>query len=144
MLVVFAAGHGRTPFAQGVTAPTRSVWDGVYTQAQADRGEEAYKQRCSDCHGEDLGGDNDMATPLAGGEFMSNWDGLTVGDLFERIRVTMPLNYPGPGTLSKETISDILAFVLSYNQFPAGQTELSRDKLVLKMITIQSKEPNRK
>ena len=44
-----------------------------------------------------------MATPLAGAEFMTNWNGLTLGDLFERIRTTMPLNYPGPGTLTKES-----------------------------------------
>ena len=144
IVVLFAAVHERTAFAQKVRAPTRSVWDGVYTQAQADRGEDAYRQKCVDCHGEDLGGDQDMATPLTGGAFMSNWNGLTVGDLFERIRMTMPLNYPGPGTLSKESISDILAYILSYNKFPAGQTELPRDKTVLKMITIQSMKPDQK
>ncbi len=85
-----------------------------------------------------------MATPLAGGKFMSNWNGLTVGDLFERIRNTMPLSYPGPGTLSKESTSDILAYILSYNKFPAGQTELPRDKSVLKMITIQAMKPDQK
>jgi mono/diheme cytochrome c family protein len=73
---------------------TRSVWDGVYTDAQAKRGQGLYNQHCASCHGDQLTG-GEMAPPLAGGEFLSNWNGLTLGDLFERIRKTMPLNEPG-------------------------------------------------
>ena len=59
-----------------------------------------------------------MAPGLAGGEFISGWDGLTVGDLFERIRISMPQN--APGSLSGQQNADILAFMFSVNKFPAG------------------------
>ncbi|HMD48892.1 MAG TPA: cytochrome c, partial [Bryobacteraceae bacterium] len=65
----------------------RSVWDGVYTQDQAKQGEAVYSESCSSCHGTSLIG-QDAAPALAGGDFLSNWNGLTVGDLFERIRTT--------------------------------------------------------
>ena len=57
-----------------------------------------------------------MAPPLAGGEFMAGWDGLTIGDLFERIRISMPQN--APGSLSGQQNADILAFMFSANKFP--------------------------
>ena len=60
-----------------------------------------------------------MAPPLAGGEFMAGWDGLTIGDLFERIRISMPQN--APGSLSGQQNADILAFMFSANKFPGGR-----------------------
>ncbi len=60
-----------------------------------------------------------MAPPLAGPEFMSNWNGLTAGDLFDRIRTTMPANKPG--SLSRETNADILAFMFAVQQIPLWQ-----------------------
>src|ERR1700676_3706232 len=83
-------------FVAGLLAAqtTRSVWDGVYTSAQAQRGAALYANNCASCHGTALGG-GESAPPLTGGEFSSNWYGLTVGDLFERIRTTMPANRPG-------------------------------------------------
>ena len=71
-----------------------SVWDGVFTDEQANRGEAAYRQECASCHGAELEG-GDMTPPLVGGGFTSNWNDLTLGDLFERIRLTMPLDSPG-------------------------------------------------
>ena len=71
-----------------------SVWDGVYTAEQTRRGETAYLQTCASCHGTALEG-GDMTPPLVGGAFTSNWNDLTVGDLFDRIRTTMPLDNPG-------------------------------------------------
>ena len=52
--------------------PTKSVWDGVYTEAQASRGKALYSQECASCHGSELTG-GEMAPPLAGGEFMAGW-----------------------------------------------------------------------
>jgi mono/diheme cytochrome c family protein len=68
-----------------------SIWDGVYTEEQAKRGEPLYTATCASCHGPDLSG-GEMAPGLTGGEFRSDWDGLSVGDLFERTRVSMPQN----------------------------------------------------
>lgn len=117
---------------------SRSVWDGVYTQEQAKRGEAAYAQECASCHGLTLNG-GEMAPPLTGGEFMSNWNGLTAGDLFDRIRTTMPAD--APGKLNREKTADILAQILSANQFPAGSTELPHQSEVLKEIRIEASKP---
>ena len=97
--------------------PTKSIWDGVYTDEQATRGKALYSEKCASCHGGELTG-GEMAPPLAGGEFMAGWDGLTIGDLFERIRISMPQN--APGSLSGQQNADILAFMFSANKFPAG------------------------
>ncbi len=118
-----------------------SVWDGVYTNPQATRGQALYHEECARCHGDDLTGE-DEAPPLTGGAFLANWDGLTVGDLFERIRLSMPADQPGK--LSRERIADILAYVLSANQFPAGQAELDRRTEVLKLIRFEASKPDAK
>lgn len=120
--------------------PTRSVWDGVYTQEQADRGRSSYNTECSTCHGTSMNG-GESAPPLAGGEFLSNWNGLTVGDLFERIRTTMPMNQPGK--LSRETITDVVAYILSANNFPAGKTGLDRRTEFMKQIRIDAVKPEK-
>lgn len=125
-------------FAAALHSQDRSVWDGVYTEDQAKRGLPLYAEHCASCHGDTLSG-GESAPPLAGGEFMSNWNGLTVGDLFERIRVTMPLSKPGK--LSREVNADITSFVLNVNKFPAGKTELSRATEALKQIKLEAEKP---
>ena len=114
----------------------RSVWDGVYTSEQAARGSALYSSRCASCHGTALTG-GESAPPLAGGEFLSNWYGLTAGDLFDRIRISMPADRPG--SLKRDEVADTLAFVLSMNQFPAGKTDLGRETEALKQIRIEPK-----
>jgi mono/diheme cytochrome c family protein len=96
----------------------QSVWDGVYTLEQAGRGAALYANNCASCHGTALTG-GESAPPLTGGEFFSNWNGLTVGDLFERIRISMPAD--GPGRLTREQDADILAYMLSISEFPPGK-----------------------
>src|SRR3984885_7131932 len=117
---------------------SRSVWDGVYTTGQSKRGAALYAKECASCHGTALNG-GESAPPLTGGEFFSNWNGLTVGDLFERIRVSMPAD--NPGKLTREQDADILAFILNTNQFPEGNTELEHRTEVLKQIRFESTKP---
>ena len=117
--------------------PTKSVWDGVYTEEQANRGRQGYADQCASCHGPELTG-GEMAPALAGGDFMAGWDGLTVGDLFERIRISMPQN--APGSLSGQQNADILAFVLASNKFPSGSTELAKEAMILKTIKLEAKK----
>jgi mono/diheme cytochrome c family protein len=114
---------------------SRSVWDGVYTSEQAQRGETLYTRQCARCHGAQLTG-GEAAPPLAGGDFLSNWNGLTVGDLFERIRVSMPADRPGQ--ITREQNADILAHMLRANQFPPGKSELEQQGEVLKQIRIEA------
>ena len=119
-------------------AESRSVWDGVYTEEQAKRGDEVYKKECAACHGAELTG-GESAPPLTGGAFQANWNGLTLGDLFDRIRKTMPQSKPG--SLTRQQNSDVLAFMLSVNKFPAGKTELYRQSEMLKEIRFETKKP---
>src|SRR5262245_42410559 len=108
---------------------SRSVWDGVYTKEQAQRGQAAYRENCAKCHGDNLGG-GEAGPPLAGEEFLRPWNGKTAGDLFALIRKTMPSE--DPGSLSTREYSDIVASIFSANQFPIGSKELDREINLLK------------
>jgi S-disulfanyl-L-cysteine oxidoreductase SoxD len=119
----------------------RSVWDGIYTPAQASRGGTLYASNCAACHGTELNG-GEMAPPLTGGDFLSNWNGLTIGDLFERIRISMPADRPG--RLSREQDADVIAYMLSVGQFPSGATELEHQTEVLKQIRLDAAKPEQK
>src|SRR5579862_621164 len=99
-----------------------SVWDGVYSAAQAAQGHDVYNQSCAPCHGAGLNGTGE-SPPLLGGQFLDHFDGSTVGDLFDRIFRTMPKNLPG--SLSLENYAAVLAFTLRANGFPAAQSVLS-------------------
>jgi cytochrome c len=116
----------------------RSVWNGVFTREQASRGESLYGQSCGSCHGASLEG-GEMAPPLAGGPFNANWNGLTLGDLFERIRISMPQN--SPGSLPRQAYTDILAFMLRSGGFPEGKDELPREAERLRQITYEAMKP---
>jgi mono/diheme cytochrome c family protein len=120
---------------------SRSVWDGVYTDEQAKRGEDFYRKECASCHGDTLVGGGGAA-PLTGGAFLSNWNGLTVGDLFDRIRKTMPQG--APGKLTKQQDADVLAYLLSFNKFPSGKTELQKQVEFLKEIRLEATKPEGK
>jgi mono/diheme cytochrome c family protein len=112
-----------------------SVWDGVFTDEQVKRGAVSYQRECSNCHGAALEG-GDMTPPLVGGGFTSNWNDLTVGDLFDRIRLTMPLD--SPGKLSRQQNADVIAFILKTNAWPSGTADLPPESGVLKQIKIET------
>ena len=130
ILVLYSTVHAQPP--------TKSVWEGVYSDEQANRGKALYAQECASCHGSELTG-GEMAPPLAGGEFLAGWDGLTIGDLLERFRISMPQN--APGSLSGQQNADILAYVLSVSKFPAGAAEMPKEAGILKQIKLEVKKP---
>ena len=102
----------------------RTVQDGVYTSAQAERGESHYETHCQACHGTNLAGAN--ARALAGEEFLRFWLGLTLDDMFERVR-SMP---PGAtSSLGGETYLELLAYLLSANGLPTGEEPLRTETL---------------
>src|ERR1700730_15678747 len=109
----------------------RTVWDGVYTQEQANRGKTAYAEQCASCHGVGLGG-GDETPAVIGDTFLAKWHNRAVDELFEQVRVSMPADRPG--TLSRQKNSDILAYLLAANKFPAGGVELSTQSEALKKI----------
>lgn len=113
---------------------TRSVRDGVYTEDQRKRGAELVTERCVKCHGGDLNG-GEEAPGLFGANFLSSWNGLTVGDLSERIRTSMPPIDPGMNSAQQR--ADIISMILSVNGYPAGQKELETRTEVLRQIKIE-------
>ena len=117
---------------------TRSIWDGVYTSEQAERGGQLYETWCGLCHGGELEG-GETAPALAGGEFMWAWNGLSVGDLFERLRVSMPEG--NPGDMSRSQKADVLAFLLARNDVPNGAEELRDRTPLLKPISFDALRP---
>ena len=123
------------PMMDGRAQDALSVWSGVYTTAQADRGRLVYAGQCGRCHGDDLGGNR--AYPLAGERFMDHWDAHTLQQLFRRIRETMPP--ADAGTLSAADARDVVAYVLQQNGFPAGPTELAHGEGELSAVQITGK-----
>ena len=107
---------------------SKTQWDGVYTLEQAKRGETLYAEKCASCHGPDMNG-GEMAPGLTGGEFTANWNDLSLGDLFERMRISMPQN--APGSLTRQDNADILAYMLHKGNYPAGKTDLPTQTEVL-------------
>jgi mono/diheme cytochrome c family protein len=117
-----AIGRGGSALAQ----ERLSVWDGVYTDEQATRGKEQYDYNCAPCHIHDLTGDSIKDTPaLAGGDFLDEWSGKTVGELLDYMSTNMPPD--SRGSLGKTTYADVASYVLQANKFPSGKDALGSD-----------------
>jgi mono/diheme cytochrome c family protein len=122
-------------FAQAAS----STRDGVYSAEQQQRGKTSYGTLCASCHGDDLGGSG--PTPaLSGDDFIGNWSGQTVADLFNKIQTTMPATKPG--SLTREQTADLVAYILSSNKFPAGKSDLPTDADSLKKIQFEKPQPD--
>src|SRR4029079_519036 len=123
-------------FASLFAQPTGSVWTGIYTTEQATRGTDLYNRVCTECHGDDLEG-REKSPALAGGPFAQRWDGATLKKLFERMQ-EMPPGDPS-ARLQPNQYADVLAFLLSANDVPAGPQPLVSDKDVLATIKYTSR-----
>ena len=134
LVIVISLVHPMT--ARGLQATQadvqRTVWDGVYTEAQAERGGVQYTESCAGCHAPDLRG-NTTSPSLVGLSFAFLWGERTLGELFGRIQELMPTDRPG--SLSAQTYRDILAFILRANSYPAGEQELTADDIDQILIT---------
>jgi len=122
--IAFALGGESPATANAAPAPTgagRTVWDSVYTTAQANSGKEVYGRKCASCH--DSGADA-MATALVGSEFVAQWENKPVRALYSRIISTMPSN--DPGSLSEADTLAIVTYLLERNAFPAGGKAIER------------------
>jgi quinoprotein glucose dehydrogenase len=127
------AGWQALGIAGGLAAQEQSTWSGVYTSAQASRGESVYNSGCAVCHGDDLAG-SEMGPGLAGSSFLNFWDGLSLGDLYQVMSVSMPQD--NPGSLETTEYVDVIAYMLQESEFPTGDAELSEE--ALGGITIQA------
>ena len=114
----------------------RSVWDGVYTDAQAQRGETQYSRNCQSCHGTDLSGNPvDEVPSLVWDAFLTQWSDRTVKELFDAVKRSMPRD--NPGSLNTRAYVDVIAYVLQANKFPSGTTDLSLNTEALGEIVIE-------
>jgi mono/diheme cytochrome c family protein len=123
-----------TLLVAGEGDPWPSIWDGVYTTAQATRGEAIYRAKCGSCHGanlEGLGG----APPLVGKYFTWDWDGTGVDNLYEKIYYTMPDDRIN--RLTPKESADVLGYLLKMNRFPEGPRELAADAENLRTIRFE-------
>ena len=112
----------------------RTAGQGVYSGAQAARGEAVYQRECAICHGDTLAGE--LAPPLAGQDFLGIWGTQPLSDLFDKIHNTMPAQ--DPGTLTNPQVADVMAYILKANTFPAGTTELGSTEAALKPISMNA------
>jgi len=111
------------PFTPAAEKP-KSVWEGVFTAAQAERGRVGYERSCRTCHGEDLTKSGDV---LVGTKFMDHWLEDTAKNLFTIVQNSMPRN--APRSLSDNQYLDLVAYLLQANEFPAGSEELTVEAL---------------
>ena len=135
-LLIAGSLMAQKPLAAQATGATRTtpvtIWDGVYSDAQARRGEQVFKTSCSYCHKDDLSGgffDDGLgrAPALAGkrafdSSLMERWGGLTLADMVGTVAATMPQSRPS--SLTVENYVDVVAYVLSRNDAPAGTSDL--------------------
>ena len=126
-----------TALVQGRQGAARSAKDGVYTADQADQGKTLYADKCASCHGTMKSITPDMAPLLNDYVFRGVWKDRSVGELFERIRDTMPQN--AIGSLSGKQLAEITAYVLNANELPSGAAPLAEDVDVLKQIRLDVK-----
>jgi mono/diheme cytochrome c family protein len=112
----------------------KSTKDGVYTEVQSERGAAAAKTSCAACHGRTMKGGM-LGPSVVGDTFKGNYEGRPLGELFDKIKMTMPQN--NPGTLTPEATADLVAFILKLNEFPTGEAEVPTDADALNKITFK-------
>ncbi len=132
MLAVAAMAGAPGVRAQGgANPPGKTVWDGVYSTAQAERGKAHYEQGCASCHSSGEG------PSLVGDSFMRRWFEDSLNEVFVKIRASMPEN--APGSLSDAAYIDLVAFMLQANGFPAGAVDLTASPVLLSSVMIVGK-----
>ena len=123
--------------AQSTDSSRKTVWEGVYTDAQAARGQSQYAAHCLNCHKDDLSGYNSV---LQGNRFMEKYREASLHMLFDKTKTTMPRG--AAGTLSDQAYVDIVSYLLKVNQFPAGSEELTTEQLPnIQLVSKTGPEP---
>jgi len=125
--VIGVPGNGGAQNGKSEAAPSKTVWEGVYTEIQADRGMRAYEANCVSCH---------SSGPPTSETFMRNWSGTDLGGVFDQIKSSMPAD--APSSLSDRIYLDILAYMLRADEFPSGKTELGETSL--KSVRVDPKD----
>jgi mono/diheme cytochrome c family protein len=123
------ASSRATPAAQPTPPPATApasppAGQGLYTTAQADRGQQVFGSICSACHG---------AAEFRGQMFQISWMAKPVGDLFQHISTAMPQD--APGSLTPEQYAAVIAYMMRMNGKPAGPRELPTDLKQLESLS---------
>ena len=133
------AGGLTTSFAAGATyhqpPHDATIWNGVYTAEQAQRGQKSYEKFCGYCHRDNLEGDEGPS--LVGSPFTLRWRNHTLDDMYTTIQDTMPQD--APGTLSAQAYADIVSYLLKMNGAPTGSQELPAKSAELARIRFTDK-----
>lgn len=129
LVVVAGAVMAAVVWVNMVSAQGTLASSGVYTAAQAERGTGIYDGQCASCH---------ELSRFKGSDFQSAWADKPLTDLHTAVK-SMPMD--NPGSLSEQEYADILAYFLSINTYPAGETELKGDDASIKAITVDAKKP---
>ena len=105
------------------------MWEGVYSESQAGRGQEVFGRICSRCHN---------VADFTSETFLASWEGSSALDLFTLIQKSMPQD--NPGSLEPKEYLDVIAYMFRENKFPAGMGELDSEAEKLKLIRIERKK----
>jgi cytochrome c len=122
-----------------VTAPQKTVWDRVFSEEQARRGDALYQKKCALCHRNDLTGTTSDGPPLKGLDFFIRWRGQTLTEMLDSIKEIMPAN--SPGSLEQQGYVDVIGFLFKSNGVPMGDTDLPAEPNVLQQILITETPP---
>jgi len=141
MFIWLVLGLATCAVAAGAARGTdsKSVWDGVYTEAQARRGAELYTNVCANCHGDDLAG-IEQAPALTGDSFGAKWNTKTLNKLLARLEDMPPTK---PKSLTPEQYTDVLTYLLYVSELPMGETPLKADMTELADITYSNVKPTK-
>jgi len=130
LLVAVLTGVLMTTISErsAAAAQSKTVWDGIYTQAQAERGAASFSASCTRCHSAQANA-GEEGRNLAGKAFWDSFRESTVDHLLDYVSKNMP-NGTAAGSLSANTYVDLVAFILSRNELPAGANELTKESAV--------------
>ncbi len=121
-------------FAGPVRAQQVTTAQGAYTEAQAARGLELFTSNCAHCHGPELTGDGFFVPSIGGVDFRNFWNGRPAVDIFDFVAEFMPFDQPGE--LDAQTYVDVIAYIMQFSGYPAGENELPLDREGLAQVRI--------
>ena len=104
--------------------PFPTVWSGVYSKAEAERGRQAFRKLCGRCHGADMKGGL-TAPSLVGDKFFDRWSDLRLGDVVAYIQAAMPREHEF--YVPADSARAIISLMLQESGVPAGHQPMSKD-----------------
>ena len=104
--------------------PFPTIWSGVYSKTEAERGKQVYAQLCGRCHGTDMKGGL-TAPGLIGAKFFDRWHDRRLADVMAFIQAGMPQEHEF--YVPADSARAIVALMLRESGVPAGHESMSTD-----------------